>query len=456
MSGAVFSAAEWSAATGGTWLLPPTPTQTFGVYTDTRQPGEGRLFLALAGESFDAHDLLDKAVSGGAGALCIARSKTAKLPPDCPLPVLLTDDPLGAYQAIANFHRCRFPHLKLAAVTGSVGKTSVKEMLRAIFTEAAGADAVLYTLGNTNNQIGVPQNLLRLTSAHQYAVIEMGTNHFGEIAPLARCAAPNGALVNSIAPCHLEFLLSLEGVASEKSAVFSNLTYPEIAVIPEISAGNDILQQAAQSHNMFTFGKESGSVRCRYCGGDLNGSSFFLDFADGKSFKVHWKLSGSHQALNAAAAAALAQGLGVSPEIIAAGLANTELPGMRTKRTDIAGATYINDAYNANPGSMRASFAWLKEFVNPGNLILVLGEMRELGDFSAGEHAAILDEALQLFPQCRIVTIGQYPQRDNVRNFAVSVEAAEYLAGIVRQGDIVFAKGSRGIAVEKALPPEAQ
>ena len=138
MSGAVFSAAEWSTATGGTWMLPPSPSQTFGVYTDTRQPGEGRLFLALAGESFDAHDLLDKAVSGGAGALCIARSKTAKLPPDCPLPVLLTDDPLGAYQAIANFHRCRFPHLKLAAVTGSVGKTSVKEMLRAIFTEAAG------------------------------------------------------------------------------------------------------------------------------------------------------------------------------------------------------------------------------------------------------------------------------------------------------------------------------
>ena len=456
MSEAVFSAAEWSAATGGSWTFDPPSAQQYGVYTDTRQPGEGRLFLALCGENFDAHDMLEKAVSGGAAALCIAKDKIGKLPSACPIPALLVADPLTAYQEIANFHRRRFPGLKIAAVTGSVGKTSVKEMLRAIFSEAASPETVLYTIGNTNNQIGVPQNLLRLNSAHQYAVIEMGTNHFGEIAPLARCAEPNGALVNSIAPCHLEFLNSLEGVAEEKSAIFSALLPPEIAVFPEVSAGNEILRQAARPHNSSTFGTDAGTFRSRYCGGNLDGSSFFLDFPDGSSFKVAWSLSGKHQALNAAAAAALAYGLGIAPATIAAGLANTELPGMRTKRTDLNGITYINDAYNANPGSMRASFAWLKEFVSPEKLVLVLGEMRELGEYAANEHTAVLDEAIALFPAVRIITVGQYPERAGVLRFAASAEAQAPLAGLVRNGDIVFAKGSRGIAVEKALPEAAR
>ena len=456
MSEAVFSAAEWRTATGGVWTFEPPQTAQFGVYTDTRQPGGGRLFLALAGETFDAHDMLDKAVSGGAAALCIARSKADKLPPACPLPALLVDDTLAAYQAIAHFHRCRFPGLKVAAITGSVGKTSVKEMLRAVFTEAAGAEAVLYTLGNTNNQIGVPQNLLRLTAKHRYAVIEMGTNHFGEIAPLARCAAPNGALVNSIAPCHLEFLNSLDGVAQEKSAIFSALLPPAAAVIPAVSAGNDILKAAAEKFNCSTFGTCSGTVRSRYCGGDLEGSSFDLDFADGGSFHIRWHLSGAHQSLNAAAAAALALSFGVAPQVIAAGLTGTELPGMRTKRTEIDGVTYINDAYNANPGSMRASFAWLKEFADPAKLVLVLGEMRELGEFAAAEHAAVLDEARELFPACRIITVGGYPERQGVPAFAVSSDAETFLAGLVRKGDIVFVKGSRGIAVEKTLPEAAR
>ena len=456
MSEAVFSSAAWSSATGGVWLPTPPPSQLFGVYTDTRQPGEGRLFLALSGENFDAHDFLDKAIAGGAGALCISKNKTASIPAGCHLPVLLVNDTLAAYQAIAHFHRRRFPALKVAAVTGSVGKTSVKEILRAIFAEEAGEDAVLYTIGNTNNQIGVPQNLLRLTGKHRYAVIEMGTNHHGEIAPLTRCAAPNGALVNTIAPCHLEFLGSLEGVAQEKSTIFSALQPPAVAVIPESSDANEILRHAAAQYDCRTFGENSGSVRCRYHGGTLEGSSFELDFGNGKRFDIQWQLSGRHQAVNAAAAAALAHALGVSPEKIAAGAAKTTLPGMRTKRTVIDSVVYINDAYNANPGSMRSAFAWLKEFADPRQLVLVLGEMRELGKAAENEHAAILDEALNLFPGCRILTIGNYPERKNVHHFSTSTEAEAPLAGLLRSNDIVFAKGSRSVAVEKALPEAAR
>ena len=128
-----FSAREAAAATGGHWTADPGELFFPGVFTDTRQAGEGRLFLALAGEKFDAHDFLDAAIAAGSGALCVAERKREKIPANCPIPVLLTEDPLRAYQALARMHRMRFPALRLAAVTGSVGKTSVKEMLRAIF-----------------------------------------------------------------------------------------------------------------------------------------------------------------------------------------------------------------------------------------------------------------------------------------------------------------------------------
>jgi UDP-N-acetylmuramoyl-tripeptide--D-alanyl-D-alanine ligase len=210
------------------------------------------------------------------------------------------------------------------------------------------------------------------------------------------------------------------------------------------------------SAKVMLFGKDKGDVRCEYLGGTLGGSRVKLIFPSGEEITFEMPLSGAHQAMNAAAAATAAFAAGITPAVIAAGLAKTVLPGGRSRIYTSKGVTCVDDTYNANPAAVTAALHNLKEFAEPEKLILLLGEMRELGDFSAGEHAAILDEALQLFPQCRIVTIGQYPQRDNVRNFAVSVEAAEYLAGIVRQGDIVFAKGSRGIAVEKALPPEAQ
>ena len=219
-SAVTFSAEELARGAGGRWT-DGRGTAVSGVFTDTRQDGSGRLFIALSGENFDAHDFLPAAVSAGAAALCVAESKLGRLPEPCPVPVLAVADPLRSYQGIARLHRRRFPELTVAAVTGSVGKTSVKEMLCAIFTAAAGAERVLYTVGNTNNQVGVPQNLLRLQPQHRFAVIEMGTNHHGEIEPLSCCALPQVALVNSIAPCHLEFLGSLEGIAREKSRIFS-------------------------------------------------------------------------------------------------------------------------------------------------------------------------------------------------------------------------------------------
>lgn len=459
MKKATFTGNELTEATRGDWRDGRLPPEAISVYTDTRVAGEGRLFLALPGERFDAHDYLAQAVAAGAGALCIRRDRGEKLPEPCPVPVLEVDDTIAAYRGIANFHRRRFPELKLAAVTGSVGKTSVKEILRAILTAASSPEEVLYTEGNTNNQIGVPQNLLRLNSRHRYAVIEMGTNHHGEIEPLSRTAEPLAALVNSIAPCHLEFLGSLEGVAREKSHIFCGLPKDGTAVIPADGPAVEVLEAAAASCRVFRFGEDVSrcDVAARYLGGTLEGSRFELSFRTGERFTLEWTLTGRHQARNAAAAAALAVAIGIPPETIAAGAVHARLPGMRSKVTRLGGVTYVNDAYNANPGSMRAALANLAEFTDPARLVLVLGEMRELGASEAAEHHALVETALRSFPGVRLLTVGRafggYP---GALRFDRPEEAGETLAELVRDGDLVFAKGSRGIAVELALPEAAR
>lgn len=329
MKNPTFTGKELAEATRGSWRDGRLPAEAVAVYTDTRVAGEGRLFLALPGEKFDAHDYLAQAVAAGAGGLCIRRDRAEKLPEPCPVPVLEVDDTLAAYQKIANFHRRRFPELKLVAVTGSVGKTSVKEIVRAILTAASSPEAVLYTEGNTNNQIGVPQNLLRLNSRHRYAVIEMGTNHHGEIEPLSRMAEPLASLVNSIAPCHLEFLGSLEGVAREKSHIFCGLPESGAAVIPADGPAVEVLETAAESYRVFRFGEDVSrcDVAARYLGGTLEGSRFELSFRTGERFTLEWALTGRHQARNAAAAAALAVAIGIPPETIAAGVVHARAAG---------------------------------------------------------------------------------------------------------------------------------
>ena len=419
-----------------------------GVFTDTRIPSPGALFIALAGEKFDAHNFLDKALSAGAAALCIESAKIHLAPAGIPL--LLTENTLEFYQTLANFHRRRFPGLKVFGITGSVGKTSVKEMLRAICTAAAGSEEkVLWTLENTNNQIGVPQNLFRLNARHEYAVLEAGTNHFGEIAPLGRCIAPEVALVNSVAPCHLEFLRDLEGVAEEKSHICDALLPGGTAVFPAQCPQLEILKKNVHGKVML-FGSEKGDIRCTYLGGTLKGSRVKLTFPDGSEITFEMPLSGAHQAMNAAAAATAAYAAGIPPEKIAAGLAQTTLPGGRCKVYRAGEITVLDDTYNANPVAVSAALKNLKEFAAPEKTVLLLGEMRELGSAAPAAHAEIQLLAEELFPEARKIFVGSsYGETA----FPDSLSAAETLKNILRPGDLLFAKGSRGVALEKILPP---
>ena len=394
MSQATFTAAELAAATNGIWRNAPPAANSYVINTDSRTIKAGECFLPIVGERFDGHNFLDQLPENTVALAAQGR----QLPPD--LPVLVVKDTLKAYQDIALYHRKRMSNLRIAAVTGSVGKTSVKEMLRAIFTEAAGSEHVLYTIGNTNNQIGVPQNLLHLDENIRYAVIEMGTNHHGEIAPLSICTLPDSAVINTIAACHLEHLGSLEGVAKEKSAIYTALAKDGCAVYPQECAGNEIIRAAAKNFNNSTFGQNSNAdVSSEYITGSLNGSQVRLHFNKlDQSCEFAWELTGKHQADNAAAAAAVALSFGITPEVIARGLSNTTLPGKRMNSVICNGTTWINDAYNANPQSMQSSLQCMAENCDKKlPLLLVLGDMLELGTQEIDYHRQVIEFALNTF-----------------------------------------------------------
>jgi len=433
------------------------------VVTDTRVPMKNALFIALAGERFDAHDYLADAVRNGAALLCVNQAQADKVPPGAA--AVMVNSTLAAYQELAGYHRRRFPELNVVALTGSCGKTTTKEILRTIFEFAAGKDHVLATRGNTNNQIGVPQNLLKLNSNHQYAVIEMGTNHPGEIWPIAKIAAPETAIVVSIGNCHLEFFHDLDGVASEKSNIF----FPESvrnAVYPEKCGGHNILVKASSmAERQYTFGESSNaSVQAIYHGGNLNGSSFdLIETAAGKRVTVNWNLTGKHQALNAAAAACAALTFGIPLETIAKAIGTVQVPGFRMKKTQHGKALWINDAYNGNPDSMCAALAWLAEFADPRHLLLVLGDMGELGEDSLKGHLRVLSFALDNLPGARIAAVGPRMTEAMMvldltgphpltRTFPSAGSSVQEIRQMVQPDDLVFLKGSRSTGLEIIEP----
>jgi len=455
-----FNGVELTKSTNGQWnTVLSSDFELNGVLTDTRVDCSGALFLALRGENFDAHDFLDTAVAAGAAALCIEKTFADRIMNDWNIPVLLVDDTLAAYQAIANFYKKRFKNLCSVAITGSMGKTSCKEIIRSILVAAVGEDAVYATRSNTNNQVGVPQNLLNVNSKHRFCVLEMGTNHFGEIEPLSRTLEPDVALINSIAPCHLEAFGDLRGVAWEKSKIFTALKANGIAVIPADCPEIDYLLKQTEKFKTMRFGDD---VEVIYHGGNLHGSSIELVFKElGKRMKLDWPLSGAHQASNAAAAATVALSMGIAPDTIAQGLRNCVLPGMRMKVARINGIDWINDAYNASPESVAAALRWLKEFVNAENLVLVLGDMLELGEASSSQHQKVLRQAFDLFPEAAFILVG--PELDragrmlNIPNRCFcsnSDMAKELIKPFLNAGKTVLLKGSRGMKLEKLWPNE--
>ncbi|MEC5215846.1 UDP-N-acetylmuramoyl-tripeptide--D-alanyl-D-alanine ligase [Actimicrobium sp. GrIS 1.19] len=355
-----------------------------GVSTDTRSAPAGSLFVALRGERYDAHDFL-----GGLAARGVAAVVVDHLPADLTLPALLVPDTRIALGAIARHWRRQFS-LPVIGVTGSNGKTTVKEMLAAILNAAVGPEHCLATRGNLNNDIGVPLTVLRLTAETRAAVIELGMNHPGEIAQLAAIAQPTLGLVNNAQREHQEFMVSVEAVARENGAVISSLPANGIAVFPSDDPFTPLWREFASAvgqRKIMTFGLTHGAdVTCTH---QNNGFGSDLQVRAGShEFDVQISAAGQHNVRNALAAIACAVAIGISPDAIVRGLAAFAPVGGRLQRKRAAnGAQLIDDTYNANPDSVRAAIDVLA--ATPAPRLLVLGDMGEVGNDGRKYHEEV-------------------------------------------------------------------
>jgi UDP-N-acetylmuramoyl-tripeptide--D-alanyl-D-alanine ligase len=352
-----------------------------GVSTDSRQVQAGALFVALRGDTFDAHDFLDQVVAKNVAAVVVE-----KLPENFPLPALVVPDTLAALGRIGHAWRSRFD-IPLIGVAGSNGKTTVKEMVASILAAAFGIDARLATQGNLNNEIGVPLTVMRLSDAHKAAVVELGMNHPGEIARLAAIAAPTVALVNNAQREHQEFMHTVEAVARENGAALQALPADGVAVFPGDDEYTALWRGLAAERRVLTFGlSEACDVRASYTPTGF-GSELQVSAAQGR-FTIRLAAAGEHNVRNALAACACAFAAGISRDAVQRGLeAFAPVSGRLQRKQAAGGATVIDDTYNANPDSVRAAIDVLAGAQAPR--ILVLGDMGEVGTQGPQFHEEI-------------------------------------------------------------------
>ncbi|WP_374352854.1 UDP-N-acetylmuramoyl-tripeptide--D-alanyl-D-alanine ligase [Chitinimonas sp.] len=348
------------------------------VSTDSRDIRPGDLFVALRGERFDGHDFVADVLARGAAAAMVEADHPAlaQLPADTPL--LEVIDTTAALGRLAARWRDRFDGLTVIGVTGSSGKTTLKQMIHAVLQNAHGADAVLATEGNLNNQIGMPLTLLRLNAGHRYAVIEMGMNHFGEIDYLTRLARPDVAVINNAGTAHIEFLGSRQGIAQAKGEIFAGLADDGVAVINLDDDFAGYWQGLNPGRRIVGFGLSQGALHAESVETDTLSSRFTLCAPDGQA-SVSLPTPGLHNVRNALAAGAVCHALGLPVAAIASGLAHYQgAKGRLQQKRTAAGALLIDDSYNANPDSVRAAIDVLARL--PGQRWLVLGDMGELDD----------------------------------------------------------------------------
>ncbi|MFZ2541236.1 MAG: UDP-N-acetylmuramoyl-tripeptide--D-alanyl-D-alanine ligase [Gallionella sp.] len=370
------------------------------VCSDSRKLEQGDLFIALRGEHFDGYEFVTQAAQSGAVASLVNASnlrrqgvegKAHGISPSSGASLLVVEDTRLALGQLAAYWRKQF-NIPLVAITGSNGKTTVKEMLASILRVAAGSDtAVLATKGNFNNDIGMPLTLLQLGTQHRYAVIEMGMNHPGEINYLTCIACPDVALVNNASSAHLEGMGSVEAVAHAKGEIFAGLSAQGAALINADDYFAPLWRTLVGAHPLLEFGlNQQADVSGKWQPKGF-GSQIEVKAPQG-NFTANLQVPGEHNARNALAATAAAIALNVPLETIATGLVKFGgIAGRLQRKAAMYGATLIDDTYNANPDSMRAAISVLAQAV--GKRVLVLGDMGELGDDAAMLHAKIGSEA---------------------------------------------------------------
>ena len=356
-----------------------------GVSTDSRRCGPGDLYVALAGDRFDGHDFVAEVLARGVDAVVVDRRLDVLDRWRTPVAVLQVENTRQALGWIATGWRRRFG-LPLIAVTGSNGKTTVKGMIAAILRAHVGDEAAFATRGNLNNDVGVPQTLLALRDVHRIGVIELGMNHPGEIAWLAKLTAPAVAVVTNAQREHQEFLDGPAATAWENGAVFASLPADGVAVFPADDLGTPIWRELAAGRRTVTFGigrddvDVGAAVQARPDG--------FEARIGADRVGIRLAIAGRHNVRNALAAAAACHAAGVPAATIAAGLARfTPAPGRLQRRVGPGGVALIDDSYNANPDSVRAAIDLLVD--EPGPRLLILGDMGEVGQQGPAFHAEV-------------------------------------------------------------------
>ncbi len=416
-----------------------------GVSTDTRSLAAGQLFFALRGPNFDAHDKLDDAQVAGAVAAVVERAMPSALPQ------LVVADSRRALGDLARVWRQRFS-VPVLAVTGSAGKTTVKEMLAAVMRTQG---SVLATRGNLNNDIGLPLTLFQLDESHRAVVLEMGANHAGDIALLVDIARPQVGVITLCAPSHLEGFGSIEGVARTKGEMFSGLPADGVAILNNEDVQAPLWRQLAGSRRVVSFG-EGADFSAHDIRATSDGSVFTLRALD-QEVAITLRHRGMHNVRNALAAAAAASAAGVSLFDIARGLAEAGTVGGRLQyRPGIAGCRLIDDSYNANPASIAAALQVLA--IEPAPRWLVFGDMRELGPDAVDYHRDVGVQAAAAGVD-RLFTIGTLARHAHERFDRAAVHGSDH-EGLLRalraalssrntSPPTILIKGSRAMALDK-------
>lgn len=432
------------------------PSHTFSrVHTDSRTVEPGDLFVALKGERFDAHDFLADVVARGAAAVLVSRDIDAGIPA-----LIVPDTRLGLGELAAGWRRQFAP--PTVAVTGSNGKTTVKEMIAAIFAVAVGDDDRLATGGNLNNDIGLPLTVLRMRAHHRLAVLELGMNHPGETVYLAAIAQPTVAVITNAQREHQEFMVSVEAVAQEHASALAALPADGVAVFPvdaESGGGHaKIWREAAGTRRVLAFGTDaSADVRATVSLDD--GVQVLHVTAPAQTFDLRLQLLGMHNVRNALAATACALAAGVGVDAIQRGIAGfAAVKGRLQVKHTPAGTVVIDDTYNANPDSMRAAIDVLTGFAAPR--VLVLGDMGEVGNQGPAFHAEIGEYARQRGIETLWATGELAPHAvqafgAGARHFATAEDLTQALQedreSVVAGAAAVLVKGSRFMRMERMV-----
>lgn len=405
------------------------------VTTDTRDCPEGSMFIALKGASFNGNTFASQAIANGCRYAVVDEAEYAG---DAEGRILLVDDCLKALQDLAAWHR-RVLGTRMIGITGTNGKTTTKELIAAVLKEKYN---VLYTQGNLNNHIGVPLTLLKLTPEHEMAVVEMGANHPGEIKTLVNIACPDYGIITNVGKAHLEGFGSFEGVIRTKGELYDYLRDNGGKIF--IQNENPYLNSIAGGLECIRYGAEEGL----YVSGKVLSCSPFLSFSwksEDKAHEVQTHLIGSYNVDNALAAVAIGRYFGVKDDAICHALSSYEPHNNRSQLVEAGGNRFVIDAYNANPTSMAAALENFR-MIDAGHKMVILGDMKELGEASLEEHQKVVD----MLARCafdRVILVGpEFGKTANTfEHYNNADEVYSVLSADMPKGYMILIKGSNSM-----------